>query len=199
MMKNSFCIRLLLLLAAFASLTAIPAAAQDVIVPEGYELVDSLYRVPAPLLDSTNFGRNIFNSLPEGGEPGTVHIHQSRSIQSAFHDVMRSNPSRKMTGYRIRIYFDNSQNARSASAAVSHSFSAAHPGIGVYRTYESPFFKVTVGDFRTRSEALAFLQTIKGQYPSAFILKGTISYPPVYPERPYVVDTVLVMRKQPQP
>ena len=186
----------LLLLAAFTATTALPAVAQDVIVPEGYELVDSLCRVPAPLLDSTNFGRNIFQSLPSEGA-GAVRIFQTRTLQSAFHDVMRSNPSRKMTGYRIRIYFDNSQNARSASAAVSHSFSAAHPGIGVYRTYESPFFKVTVGDFRTRSEALAFLQTIKGQYPSAFILKGTISYPPVYPERPYVVDTVLVMRKQP--
>lgn len=191
MMKRIY----LLLLAAFAA-ASVPAVAQDVIIPEGYELVDSLCVVPAPMLDSALLGQNIFRSLPTDGEPGTVHVYQSRALQAAFHDVMRSNPSRKISGYRIRIYFDNSQNARSASAAVSGGFAAAHPGIGVYRTYESPFFKVTVGDFRTRSEALAFLQTIKGQYPSAFILKGTIKYPPVYSEHPYVVDTVLVMRKQ---
>ena len=194
MMKRVLIVALLAILSA----AAVPAAAQDVILPDGYELVDSVFRSPAPMLDSANFGRNIFKSLPAEGEPGSVRIYQSSALQAAFHDTMRSNPSRKLTGYRIRIFFDNSQSARSASEAVSRSFMAAHPGIGVYRTYESPFFKVTVGNFRTRSEALAFLQTIKGRYPSAFILKGTIDYPPVYRERPFVEDTVLVMKRQEQ-
>jgi hypothetical protein len=36
---------------------------------------------------------------------------------------------------------------------------------------------VAVGDFRTKSEAMRFLQTIAGHYPGAFIIKDFINYP----------------------
>ena len=51
------------------------------------------------------------------------------------------------------------------------------PGIGVYRTFESPNFKVCVGDFRTKDEALKVYHSLKGAYPTAIILKETINYP----------------------
>ena len=54
---------------------------------------------------------------------------------------------------------------------------------------------MTVGDFRTRSEALELLERIKSEYPSAFILKENINYPAVDREHAYVVDTVKVLRK----
>lgn len=180
--------KLLLLLLAMGA--ALSAAAQDIIIPDGYDAVDSVYRVPAPVLDSANFGRNIFNAMP-----ASVRISQSTGVQSAFHSTMRSNPSRKIQGYRIRIFFDNSQSARAASEAVCGRFRAAYPGVGVYRSYDSPFFKVTVGNFRTKSEAYAFLQRIKGSYPGAFVMKGTIDYPPVNPGKPFVQDTVILIRK----
>ena len=55
--------------------------------------------------------------------------------------------------------------------------SAAYPGIGVYRTFESPNFKVMVGDFRTKDEALKVYQPLKASYPTALLLKDTINYP----------------------
>ena len=58
-------------------------------------------------------------------------------------------------------------------------FKGMYPGIAAYRTYSNPFFKVTVGDFRTKSEAMRLLQQVKGSFPSAFIVKETINYPPV--------------------
>lgn len=183
--------RITLLTVLFTLLVAgFPLRAQELVLPEGYSAVDSVYNAPAPLLDSLNLGRNIFHAMPAG-----VQISQSTAVQSAFHSTMRANPNRKISGYRIRIFFDNSQSARGASEAVAARFRAAYPGIGVYRTYESPFFKVTVGNFRNRSDAFAFLQRIKGSYPGAFVMKSDIDYPPIDAQKPFVQDTLIVVRK----
>ena len=123
-------------------------------------------------VDSTLMGRNILSVLGSG-----VKVNQSQSMRSAFDSYVSNNAGKKMTGYRIRVYFDNGQNARNKSEAIARSVSAAYPGIGVYRTFESPNYKVTVGDFRTKDEALKVFHSLKSSYPTALLLKETINYP----------------------
>ena len=123
-------------------------------------------------VDSTLLGRSILSVLGSG-----VTVNQSRAMRSAFDNYVSNNASKKLTGYRIRVYFENGQNARNRSEAVARSISGAYPGIGVYRTFESPNFKVCVGDFRTKDEALKVYHSLKGAYPTAIILKETINYP----------------------
>ena len=127
----------------------------------------------AAAVDSTLVGKSIFNLLPN------VTVHQSQGILSSMNKQIASNSSRKMTGYRVRIFNDNKQNSRGASEAALGRFKGMYPGVAAYRTYSNPFFKVTVGDFRTKSEAMRLLQQVKGSFPSAFIVKETINYPPV--------------------
>jgi len=124
-----------------------------------------------PSVDSTLVGKSIFNLLPN------VTVHQSQSIMTAMNRQIAANSSRKMSGYRVRIFNDNKQNSRGASEAAMGRFKGMFPGVAAYRTYSNPFFKVTVGDFRTKSEALKMLQQLKGSFPSAFIVKETINYP----------------------
>ncbi|MBO5634994.1 MAG: SPOR domain-containing protein [Bacteroidales bacterium] len=128
---------------------------------------------PGVAVDSTLIGKNIFNLMPN------VAVHQSQGILGAMNRQIASNSSRKMSGYRVRIFNDNKQNSRGASEAALARFKGMFPGLSAYRTYSNPFFKVTVGDFRTKSEALQLLQRVKGSFPSAFIVKETINYPPV--------------------
>ena len=123
-------------------------------------------------VDSTLLGRSILSVLGSG-----VTVNQSRAMRSAFDSYVSNNASKKLTGYRIRVYFENGQNARNRSEAVARSISGAYPGIGVYRTFESPNFKVCVGDFRTKDEALKVYHSLKGAYPTAIILRETINYP----------------------
>ena len=42
---------------------------------------------------------------------------------------------------------------------------------------------------------MQLLERVRGDYPSAFVIKETISYPPVDKEHSYIVDTVQVLRK----
>ncbi|MBR7027362.1 MAG: SPOR domain-containing protein [Bacteroidales bacterium] len=108
---------------------------------------------------------------------GTITIDQPSSLVSAMVTHKTRNASKQMNGYRVRIFFDNSRNARAISEQVAGSFSAIYPSVAVYREYENPYFKVTVGNFRTKADATRFLNTIKGQFPSGFIVRERITYP----------------------
>lgn len=152
-------------------LSALSAGAQD--------YVDSLIYRPSAALDSTLYGKSIFNLMPsrQNGDEGEVKIHQSSAIAQAISDYIKAGESRAIQGFRVRIFFDNSQNARGESEATLERFSEANHGIPAYRSYQNPFFKVTVGDFRTRSEAMELLERIRAEYPAAFVVKENINYP----------------------
>jgi hypothetical protein len=176
------------ILLVFLAVLALPLAglrAQELIIPEGFDVVDSLVYRPATAVDSTLVGRSVFSM---------VEVNQPASVATAMDSHIANNRAKAMTGYRVRIFFDNKQNARQMSEQVQRSFEASHPGIVAHRSFASPFFKVTVGDFRTKSEAMQLLQQISREYSSAFVVKENIDYPPVDREHSYVVDTVLVLR-----
>ena len=169
----------IILLAAFA---AAPLRAQNTTETAA---TDSLVYVPAASLDESLVGQSVFNS---------VTVHQSQAIANAIASKIERNKSRKIAGYRVRIFFDNKQNARTASEAAMGRFKAAYPGHGAYRSFASPYFKVTVGDFRTKSEAMQLMRSLKSDFPSAFVVKENINYPIVDRSHAYVVDTVAVAR-----
>lgn len=152
-----------------------------------FETVDSLVYVPASGVDENLVGKNIFNE---------VTVHQSQAISRAMANKIEKNKTKKMAGYRVRIFFDNKQTSRGASEAAVNRFHAAYPGYGAYRTFASPYFKVTVGDFRTKSEAMQMLQALRADFPSALVVKENINYPIIDKKHSYVVDTVSVKRQK---
>lgn len=178
------------ILAAVAALAAIILSGHS---SGAQEMRDSVVYHQAAALDSALLGRSVFNIIssrrPSEGE---VKVHQSQAISAAMQSHINGNRDRKLSGFRVRIFFDNSQNARNASEMTVKRFSSSHPGIPVYRTYQNPFFKVVAGDFRTRSEAMEFLQGIKGEYPGAFVVKENISFPAADRKHTYETDTVKV-------
>lgn len=157
--------------------------------------VDSLVYRRAAAADSSLVGKSIFNLLSAGNPDGAeVRIHQSQAIVNAVKQQIQTNHSRAIIGYRVRIFFDNSKTARGDSENVMKNFIAEYPGVPAYRNYQNPFFRVVAGDFRTKSEAMEFMQKIRSRYPSALVVKETIQYPAVDKEHNYVVDTILVAR-----
>ena len=167
-------------------------------VPEGYELADSIVYRPVSAVDTTLAGRNIFHIMPSYGADAQVDIRQSQLVEDSMMAYMASNGSRTMSGYRVRIFFDNRQTARNESEATMKKFKSLFPDVSAYRLYANPYFKVTVGDFRTKSEAMALLARIKGDFPSAFVVKENIEYPVVDSRNAVVIDTVKVLRPKNQ-
>ena len=188
---------LILAAGSFAlSAQEIEAVSQTPEVPEGYELVDSLVYRFVSGADTTLIGKDIFHAMPlkARGDNADVEIYQSQEVANALRGQVASNSSRMINGFRVRIFFDNKQSARAESEAILKRFEALHRDIKAYRTYANPYFKVTVGDFRTKSEAMEVLSRIKTEFPSAFVVKESIEYPIVDRTNVYVVDTVKVLR-----
>lgn len=129
-------------------------------------------------VDSTLLGVDVFSLINEKGS-GSVTVNQSIEIRNALSRHITANSSTKMQGYRVRIFFDSDRTARAKSEAIAAGFSERYPGVKVYRKHESPYFKVTVGDFRTRADAQRFASKLSnsGIYPYVFVVKEQINYP----------------------
>lgn len=187
---------LILFLAALVLSGLNEISAQEIVVPEGYELVDSIVYRPASAVDTSLVGKDIFKIMPKKSEGGAadVEIFQSDSLMNVMQKHVAANSGRTLSGYRVRIFFDNRQSARVASEETLKRFESLYHDVVAYRTYANPYFKVTVGDFRTKSEAMALLERIRYEFPSAFVVKENISFPVVDRENAYVIDTLKVLR-----
>lgn len=171
-------------------------AQEQIVVPEGYELVDSVIYRPVATVDTTLVGKDVFLLMPsrDMGDKTGVTINQTDAVRGAMRRQTDENGNRTLSGYRIRIFFDNKQTARVESEETLERFESMFHDVVAYRTYANPYFKVTVGDFRTRSEAMKHLEKIKREFPSAFVVKENIEFPVVDKENAYVIDTVKVLR-----
>lgn len=78
-------------------------------------------------------------------------------------------------GYRVQVNFG--QNRSDANKVMS-DFEAKYPHIPAYMSYQQPYFKVNVGDFRTKMEAYKNLNMLRRDYPGAFVVNDKIN-PPV--------------------
>jgi hypothetical protein len=82
-------------------------------------------------------------------------------------------------GYRIQIHFGNE---REKAKDIKTKFLQAFPDIPAYDSYQSPNFRVRVGDFRSKLEASKYLKQISGSFPSSFIVTDNIKYPKLISE-----------------
>ncbi len=76
----------------------------------------------------------------------------------------------KVKGYRVRIYFGNSQTSRSEAYAAQSRFKSMFPDISSQVNYTAPYFKVTVGNFLTREEAVMLWGKVLETFPTAFVV-----------------------------
>lgn len=87
------------------------------------------------------------------------------------------------TGYRVQIFEDNNpRSARSQAERYHAEISNQFPHIRSYVTFNSPYWRVKAGDFRTRSEAEAAMAEFRQAFP------GVASYMRVVRDRINTID-----------
>lgn len=81
-------------------------------------------------------------------------------------------------GYRIQIVItDKRADAKKAKEKFTNMF----PKCSAYLMFDSPHFKVRVGDFKTKIEAQALLFKLIEEYPTLFLIEDKINPPPLEP------------------
>ncbi len=175
MMKKFYISILLMVCSAFATVLY----AQDIKMPQSLNGTmnqsDSLASFIPATVDSTLVGRTVMDIIASSGM--NVEVNRSYEVDRAFDKYIRNNKEKKINGYRIRIFFDNKQTARNQSEEIEKQFIESFPQYPVYRTYTNPYFKVAVGDCRSKSDAVKLLKEIQGVFPNAFVIRDVINYP----------------------
>ena len=126
-------------------------------------------------------GRNssradLLKTLQEQGPGDQVTLEMDSLLVSNYNKLIaRSMSSSGVPGYRIRIYSESGIEAKKEQQKVRARFLSLYPGLDAYNRYEEPFFKIYVGDCRTKSEALKLYDMIKKDFPNPIIKEDYIN------------------------
>lgn len=95
---------------------------------------------------------------------GKIKLTEEKSITA-----LLSQSEKNLGGYRIQVFTGNASERKKAQrirAFVETTF-----GVNAYVDYESPLFKVRVGDFPDKLEAIALRHKLKKYYNNAYLIK----------------------------
>jgi hypothetical protein len=111
-----------------------------------------------------------------------VSIYQDKRVDELVQKQIKlSETNNNLDGFRIQIFSDSGNNSKTRAQTAMDEFLAKHPEVRAYLVFKSPNYKVKVGDFRTRLDALKYLSQISSDYQNAFIISDQINLPQVEP------------------
>ena len=96
-------------------------------------------------------------------------VMTSGSVEDS--QVNRAAPEKKIPGFRVQLYQGSS---RARAKEIRDLMVQSYPKLGVYMGYRQPDFRVRVGDFRDKGEATAYLNMMKADFPSAFVVPDKV-------------------------
>lgn len=112
-------------------------------------------------------------TMPIGKDSLTMNADPKiKQLQQKYVELNKIKQS--SSGYRIQIHFGNE---REKAKDIKTKFLQAFPEIPAYDSYQSPNFRVRVGDYRSKLEAAKYLKQISALFPSSFIVTDNIKYP----------------------
>ncbi len=82
-------------------------------------------------------------------------------------------------GYRVQIFFESGNYSKDLALKTADEFQESFPDVNYYLSFNEPYYRIRVGDFRTMIEAKGFLTKVLGKYPSAFEVKDLVYFPPL--------------------
>ena len=77
-------------------------------------------------------------------------------------------------GFRVQIYYGSGAGSKTSAKEIQGEFLKSFPIVTSYLLFQSPNFKIRVGDFKTKLEAQKFLVECKSIFNNAFIVKDEI-------------------------
>ena len=135
-----------------------------------YLLLMALLGCTAPMIAQT------------GGGPGLITLHKDPRLDQLvkkhveYNEVATRDARRLVPGYRILVVNTNDRaKAMDAKAKIYRQF----PELKAYLMYQSPFFRLKVGNFREQKDAEPYLKNIRRTFSqSVYIVRDIIEVNP---------------------
>lgn len=109
---------------------------------------------------------------------GSLNLRQDSRIDRLMQkqrEVYAANST--MSGFRVQIFMEIGNEAVDHANVVKKEFEEQYPELPIYLSYEQPYYRLRVGDFRNRVEAEKYLRILKPQYGVAFVTADIINPP----------------------
>ena len=119
---------------------------------------------------------DILTGMLEGDTEGTVMVGVDSLLLANYYKFITQNrKDQGIPGYRIRIYSESGIGSKEEQQRMRARFLSLYPDIDAYHRYDEPYFKVYVGDCRTRSEALKLYDRVKKNFDNLILVPDNIN------------------------
>jgi hypothetical protein len=98
-----------------------------------------------------------------------ISIYMDPLIETNYYRHMMFNQKEPgAMGYQLRIFSASGPKAKDEAEKARSVFLSKFDSIGAYLVYDSPDYKVYVGDCRSKSEIIGLLNRVRNVFPNAF-------------------------------
>lgn len=128
----------------------------------------------------------------------SVKMNADPAFHRTFSNYLNANKNRKIEGYRVQVYNGN----RNESNQWRSRFISKFPDLESMVIFETPDYKLQVGNYKTIYDAEAALLIIREEFPGAFIVETSIQPPtlsrPIKEEATLEVEPQLEVQEGPE-
>ncbi|MCF8217874.1 MAG: SPOR domain-containing protein [Bacteroidales bacterium] len=102
---------------------------------------------------------------------GNVSIYEPDQVKRLIEKHIAVNESLDgIPGYRIQIFSDSGSDSKGNAMNAKAKFRKRYSDINAYIVFDSPNYKVEIGNFIHKLEAQRILHQIKDDYPGAYVV-----------------------------
>jgi hypothetical protein len=122
--------------------------------------------VPVDTLQVDTLQEDTLHTFILDAMPNVV-VHQDSAITLLLEDKSynRQRGQRQVSGFRVQVYASNTPQVAKNEALDLHETLSSQVSMAVYVISEPPFWKVRLGDFLTREEAIEYKNQLNVLFP----------------------------------
>ncbi|WP_291859622.1 SPOR domain-containing protein [Marinilabilia sp.] len=120
-----------------------------------------------------NSNSDIFSQLEQVNiDEGIITIEQSARMRALVNNhISMSKRTGGVEGFRVQLYSGVGNKARQEALNAKGKVLSDFPEENVFVEYSAPFWRVRVGSFRHKHEALPLLTKLKKIFPACYVVK----------------------------
>ena len=115
-----------------------------------------------------------FPAIAQNADSGYVNIHADPRLAAIVNKPVSANRAfiGKVRGFRVQIY---NGNDRKKASQIKLDFMRSFPGVRSYLVYNNPQFRVRVGDFRSRKDALDLYNKLSAKFNPSMVVPDIVN------------------------
>jgi len=137
-----------------------------------------LFLAQIALGQNTSYDFDDLGIFPSAGNAAKTTINQDSKLNEIVKNHITSNTKHaNIPGWRVQIFQGTGHQAREKAAGAKAEFEKEFPDIDAYQVYETPYFKIKIGDCRTKYDAFRLKKKVESSFSNSWVVEDRINFP----------------------